>query len=189
MTVSALGATLALVATGTLLTAYQAAAHQAVMTRSQVPSPSASRVTQPAPAGSATVAIAPAVAGQPQASQVAAFLRTYFAAINSRNYLLYSHLFIPEMRESGPHFAAGYQSTVDSNATLADAAAISSQILAVRVTFTSRQNPADSPDHAACDKWNVVLALTPADPGASAGTGYVITRSPAPQRATVQACA
>ena len=188
MTVSALGGTLALVAGGTLLTAYQSA-HQAAMTRSQAPAPSASRVTQPSAAGSNTVTIAPASAGQPQARQVAAFLRTYFAAINSRNYQLYSRLFIPEMRESAPHFAAGYQSTVDSNATLDGVSAISSQILAVTITFTSRQNPADSPNHAACDRWNIVLALTPADPGASAGTGYVITRPPAPQPATVHACA
>ena len=188
MTVSALGATLALVATVTLLTAYQDAAHQTAMTRSQAPSPSASRITQPSPASSATVVIAPAVAGQPQAHQVAAFLKTYFAAINSRNYLLYSRLFIPQMRESAPHFAAGYRSTIDSNATLAGVSTIGGQILAATVAFISRQDPADSPDHAACDKWNVVLALTPADPGASAGTGYVITRSPVPQRATAQAC-
>jgi hypothetical protein len=188
MTVSALGATLALVATGTVLTAYRAAAHQAAMTHSQVPSPSPSHVTQPSPVGSDAVAIAPAAASQPQAQQVAAFLKTYFASINSRNYLVYSHLFIPEMRESAPHFAAGYQSTSDSNATLAGLSSIGGQILAVTVTFTSRQNPADSPDHAACDRWNVVLALTAANPSLGAGAGYVITRSPAPQQASVQAC-
>ena len=189
MTVSALGATLALVATGTVLTAYRAAAHQAAMTRSQGPSSSPSHVTQPSPVGSDAVAIAPTAAGQPQAQQVAAFLKTYFASINSRNYLVYSHLFIPQMRESAQHFAAGYRSTSDSNATLDGVSSIGGQILAVTVTFTSRQNPADSPDHAACDRWNVVLAMTPAAPGDSAGTGYVITRSPAPQAATAQACA
>ena len=129
MTVSALGAMLALVATGTVLTAYRAAAHQAAMTHSQAPSPGPSHVTQPSPVGSDAVAIAPAAASQPQAQQVAAFLKTYFASINSRNYLVYSGLFIPQMRESPPHFAAGYRSTSDSNATNALAAKVTGTML------------------------------------------------------------
>ena len=39
--------------------------------------------------------------------------------------------------------------------------------------FTSHQNPADSPNHAACDIWGIVLSLTPT------GSGYLITHSPA----------
>jgi hypothetical protein len=38
------------------------------------------------------------------------------------------------------------------------------------VTFVSHQNPADSPDHAACNRWHITLFLK------SDGHGYHIRR-------------
>jgi hypothetical protein len=171
-----------------LASAYQAAAHgvasPGATMRSKSPSPRASsRVTPPPAVGSNAVAIAPAVAGEPHAQQVAALLRAYFGSINSRDYGGYTRLFIPQMRESAQHFNAGYASTVDSGAMLDGLTATESQGLAATVTFTSRQNPADSPNHSACDKWTIVLPLTPA------GGGYLITHSSASYHPTVQACA
>ncbi|MDX6394757.1 MAG: hypothetical protein QOJ73_5820 [Streptosporangiaceae bacterium] len=154
-------------------------------------SPRASSPVAPAPtAASDAVAIAPAVAGEPAAHRVAALLKAYFGSINSRDYSTFSLLFIPEIRGSVDHFNAGYRSTTDSGATLVGLASAGAQDLAATVTFTSRQNPADSPDHATCDRWNVVLTLTSTSTSTStgAGTGYLIARSPAGYHPTVHAC-
>ena len=86
------------------------------------------------------------------------------------------------MRESVQNFNAGYRTTTDSGDTLAGLSATGTDGLAATVTFTSQQRPADSPDHAACDKWNVVLFLTPAD------GGYLITHSPAGYHPSVHPC-
>jgi hypothetical protein len=151
----------------------------------------------PAPtAASDTVAIGPALAGDPVGPPVAALLKAYFGAINSHDYGTYSLLFIPAIRQSQDHFTAGYRSTIDSGATLVGLTSAGAQELAATVTFTSRQDPADSPDHAACDQWNVVFTLTStgastgtgASAGAGAGTGYLIARSPAGYQPTVHSC-
>jgi hypothetical protein len=150
-------------------------------------SPSASSPVAPEPtAANDAVAIAPAVAGEPAAHQVAVLLKAYFGSINSRDYSTFSLLFIPAIRQSIEHFNAGYRSTTDSGATLVGLTSAGAQDLAATVTFTSRQNPADSPDHATCDRWNVVLTLT--GTGTGAGTGYLIARSPAGYHPTVHSC-
>ena len=45
-------------------------------------------------------------------------------------------------------------------------------ILTATVTFTSRQSPADSVDHSACNAWTLNLYLVPS------GAGYLITPAP-----------
>ena len=153
--------------------------------RSRSPSASSPVAPEPTVANDA-VAIAPAVAGEPAAHRVAALLKAYFGSINSHDYSTFSLLFIPEIRESVEHFNAGYRSTTDSGATLVGLTSAGAQDLAATVTFTSRQNPADSPDHATCDSWNVVLTLT--GTGTGTGTGYLIARSPAGYHPTVHSC-
>lgn len=148
---------------------------------SSSPSASPSVAVRPS-APSDAVAIAPAVTGNPDAQGVAAFLKTYFGSINSHNYGEYSALFIPELRGSVQHFNAAYLSTTDSGTTLTGLASTGTDSLAATVTFTSRQNPADSPNNAGCDKWDVVLSLD------RVGTGYVITSSPAGYQPSVHAC-
>ena len=128
------------------------------------------------------MAIAPAAAGEPDAPGVAAFLKAYFNSINSHDFGAYSNLFVPQLRQSAQHFNAGYRSTTDSGATLAGLAATGPGSLAVTVTFTSRQNPAGSPNNAGCDIWDVVLPLD------RTGTGYLITVSPAGYQPAVHAC-
>ena len=103
--------------------------------------------------------IAPAAAGQPHVNRVATLLDSYFSAINRHDFQAYSSLFIPAIRVSLHNFGAGYQSTRDSRARLTGLATTGPQGLAVMVTFVSHQNPADSPDRAACDRWHVTLFL------------------------------
>jgi hypothetical protein len=186
MMILAVVAAVALLITGSLVilrALHHNSQPNAATTRLQSPTPggSSGRASQPA-VGSDSVAIAPAAAGQPHAHQVAALLKTYFGSINSRDYVGYSRLFIPQMRESVQNFNAGYRTTTDSGETLAGLSSTGTDGLAATVTFTSQQRPADSPDHAACDKWNVVLSLTPA------GGGYLITHSPAGYHPSVHPC-
>src|SRR6266851_883469 len=186
LTIPALVAAVALLIIGSLVilrALHHNSQPNAATTRLQSPSPGGSSRGASRPAvGSDAVAIAPAAAGQPHAQQVAALLRAYFRSINSRDYVGYSHLFIPQMRESVQNFNAGYRTTTDSGATLAGLSATGTGGLAATVAFTSQQSPADSPDHAACDKWDVVLFLKPTD------GGYLITHSPAGYHPSVHPC-
>ena len=116
------------------------------------------------------VRIAPAVAIQPQVRQVVTVLDSYFSAINRHDFQAYRSLFIPAIRVSLHNFGAGYQSTRDSRARLAGLAATGPQGLAAMVTFVSHQIPADSPDHAACDRWHITVFLK------HNGAGYHIRR-------------
>ena len=130
--------------------------------------------TGPAATGPAadhgTVRIAPAAAGQPHVNQVVTVLDSYFSAINRHDFQAYSSLFIPAIRVSPHNFGAGFHSTRDSRATLTGLATTGPQGLAAMVTFVSHQNPAHSPDHAACDRWHVTLFLK------HGGGGYHIRR-------------
>jgi hypothetical protein len=86
-------------------------------------------------------------------------LDSYFSDINQHDFPAYSRLFIPAIRATMHNFDAGYQSTRDSRARLTGLAATGPEGLAAMVTFVSHQNPADSPDHAACNRWHITLFL------------------------------
>ena len=80
-------------------------------------------------------------------------------------------------------FDKGYRSTADSNETLVGISTASSGDLAAQVTFTSHQDPADSPDHSeSCTDWNITLFL------AQGGSGYTIDPAPSGYRASYQPC-
>jgi hypothetical protein len=80
-------------------------------------------------------------------------------------------------------FEKGYRSTADSNETLVDISTASTGDLAAKVTFTSHQDPADSPDQSeSCTDWNITLFL------AQGGSGYVIDPAPSGYRASYQPC-
>ena len=132
-------------------------------------SPAAGSRTTGPPAHSA-VRIAPAVAIEPHAQQVVTVLDSYFSAINRHDFPAYRSLFIPAIRVSLHVFGAGYQSTRDSRARLTGLAATGPLGLAAAVTFVSHQIPADSPDHAACDRWHITVFLR------HNGAGYRIRR-------------
>ena len=121
----------------------------------------------------------------PNASSVAAFLGQYFAAINARDYQSYLSLLSPQLQQgmTQAQFDEGYRSTVDSNETLVGISTASDGDLAAEVTFTSHQNPADSPDQSkSCTNWDISLFL------AQGSSGWVIDPPPSGYQASYQPC-
>jgi hypothetical protein len=119
----------------------------------------------PAPRGSGPtglVAIGAGAAGQAGARPAAAFLASYFTAINRHDYHAYAGLFDPDgqLIPTAAQFRSGYRSTVDSDVTLAGLSADGPE-LAATVTFRSHQNPADSATRTACTSWRITLYLEP----------------------------
>ena len=147
------------------------------------PARAAPSVSPGAPAAGAAVTVAPAVAGQPHTDRVVTLLNSYFSAINRHDFPAYRSLFIPAIRAGMHSFGASYQSTHDSRARLAGLAATGPQGLAAMVTFVSHQDPAASPDHAACNRWHITLFIK------RDGRGYHIRRhQPGFPADTVRAC-
>ncbi len=146
------------------------------------PSPSS---TSPSSSGGSAVTVAAGASQSPDASAVAAFLGQYFAAINARDYQSYLSLLSPQVQQgmTQAQFENGYRSTADSNETLVGISTASDGDLAAEVTFTSHQNPADSPDHSeSCTNWDITLFL------AQGGSGYLIDPAPSGYQASHQAC-
>ena len=131
--------------------------------------------------GQGTVAVAPAASQQTSAPQVAAFLATYFQAINTRDYSRYSSLFAPRLRPTPQQFQNGYGSTRDSGAVLTEISPTAVG-LAAAVSFTSHQQPAESATGTSCTSWDITLYLRP-----NGGT-YRIVHAPANYHARYQAC-
>jgi hypothetical protein len=129
-------------------------------------------------------AVASTVAGNPALPQVIALLDRYFSAINRHDYAAYAGLLDPQLllRTSASAFYSGDGSTTDSGATLTGLSGLNAGGVAAAVTFTSRQQPADSPDHSACDDWSITLYLVPQ------GTGYLIGLPPAGYQASYTSC-
>jgi hypothetical protein len=137
------------------------------------------------PSGGSAVTIGPGASQDQDASSVAAFLGQYFAAINAHDYQSYISLLSPQVQQgmTQAQFDKGYRSTVDSNETLVGISTASDGDLAAEVTFTSHQNPADSPDQSeSCTNWDVTLFL------AQGGSGYVIDPAPSDYQASYQSC-
>jgi hypothetical protein len=127
------------------------------------------------------VVIGPAVSQMAGAPQVAAFLDAYFQAINTRDYSSYSVLFTPALRSTPAQFQAGYGSTSDSDATLTGITPTAAGVAAA-VTFTSHQQPADSPTGTSCTAWDITLYLE------AHGSSYWIVHAPADYHAQYQPC-
>ena len=116
------------------------------------------------------MAVASAVGRNAARPQVIALLDRYFSAINQHDYAAYAQLLDPQALQRSPAsaFYAGDGSTADTGETLTGLADVSSGGVAAAVTFTSHQQPADSPDHSDCDNWSITLYLVPQ------GSGYLI---------------
>jgi hypothetical protein len=127
------------------------------------------------------VSITPGLAGRPDARRVGALLVRYFAAVNHRQYQAYASLFAQRRRLTPRHFAWGYQTSHDSNAVLVGIAALKGGLKAT-VTFTSYQDPAQSPDHSSCIDWRITLLLH------RTGATYLIGMPPPGYRPGLQAC-
>jgi hypothetical protein len=127
------------------------------------------------------VSITPGLAGRSDARRVGALLVRYFAAVNHRQYQAYASLFAQRRRLTPRHFAWGYQTSHDSNAVLVGISALKGGLKAT-VTFTSYQDPAQSPDHSSCIDWKITLFLH------QTGATYLIGMPPPGYRAGLQAC-
>jgi hypothetical protein len=145
-----------------------------------------------APAGSASAAAAPAgavpigagAARQPGAGQVAAFLGSYFAAINDRDYLTYISLFDGPARpdHDEQQFLDGYSTTTDVDPVLVALTPTAAGGWAATVTFASHQSPAASATHSSCTSWEITLYLEPS------GNSYLIGLPPPDYHASRTAC-
>lgn len=129
------------------------------------------------------MALGPGASGQPGAHHVAAFLTTYFAAINSHHYYAYISLFDPAGRpiQSKQEFLSGFRSTRDSGATLVGISPTAAGP-AAEITFDSHQNPADSATQSACTSWRITLYLE------THGRTYLIGKAPATYRSQATSC-
>jgi hypothetical protein len=130
------------------------------------------------------VAVAAAVGRNAALPQVTALLDRYFSAINQHDYAAYAQLLDPQALQRSPAsaFSAGDGSTADSGETLTGLAGMSSGGMAAAVTFTSHQQPADSPDHSDCDAWSITLYLVPE------GAGYLIGLPPSGYQGSFTSC-
>ena len=127
------------------------------------------------------MSITPALAGRADAQRVGGLLVRYFAAVNHRRYRAYASLFAQRRQLTPREFAWGYATSHDSNAVLVGLAALKGGLKAA-VTFTSHQDPAQSPDHSSCIDWRIILFLH-----RSGGT-YLIGMPPPGYRASLHAC-
>jgi len=159
----------------------------------QATSPASPAVATTAPSGSgtptagtgtSTVTVSPSVKSDPTAAGVVALLDRYFAAINAHDYTAYSSLLDARMRQQNPEstFSSGYATTQDSAEQLTAISPAGTGELAAAVTFTSHQNPADSPDSSSCTVWRITLYLLPQ------GASYQITTAPPGYRASYLSC-
>ena len=125
-----------------------------------------------------------AVTANPAAPQVQTLLVRYFTAINEHGYSQYSSVLDQQMQQDNPSssFAAGYATTRDSAETVTGISDTGGGDLAVRVTFTSRQDPADSPDNSSCTDWAITLYVVPQD------GNYLIGSPPSSYSPSYHAC-
>jgi hypothetical protein len=157
------------------------ASHVGRAARSASPRPSTSTPTPIPSSRQGIVSVSPAVAHRPDAQQVTGFLDSYFAAVNHREYLEYSSLFERWHHLTRAEFDRGYSTTHDSSALLVGLSS-SKDTLTATVTFTSRQDPSASPNHATCTNWRIVLYLR------RVGDVYLIGPPPAGYHATYHGC-
>jgi len=153
--------------------------------QTETPSPPLATPSPSASAASSTVALSAAAAADPQSQAVVSFLERYFSAINAHDYHGYRSLLGPQSRAglTRGQFNRGFRSTMDSGEKLRRISTDASGDTVATVTFTSRQNPADSVDgRESCTHWRISLFLQPT------ADGYVIGQAPPGYHASHSAC-
>jgi len=153
-------------------------------TTSPSPTASPSASPTPSPTRTGTVQVAAGVASDPAEPQVEAYLNRYFSAINAHNYSAYNSLLDAKEQQGNSRatFDSGYATTKDSNEVLTAIDDTGGGNLTAQVSFTSRQNPANSVDGSACNNWQISLYLVPQ------GNSYVMTAAPAGYHAAYADC-
>ncbi len=137
-----------------------------------------------APVVNGLVTIEPSAAGESTAPAVVGFLAKYFTAINHHDFAAYRRLFSTSLRGglSSAAFGRGYGTSRDSLVTLHSVSSAGTAELDAAVTFSSRQQPADSPTHSACTAWVISLYLI------KEGRNYVLVSPPAGYQASFSDC-
>jgi hypothetical protein len=155
----------------------------ATQASSPATSASASTSAKPSPTLS-LVAISPGVSAGAAQPQVETLLSHYFEGINTHNYAEYAGTLNPaeQAKQTQSEFTSGYSSTTDSGMTLTGLSNAGNGGLTATVTFTSRQTPAQSVDHSACNAWTLNLYLVPQ------GAGYLIGPAPSGYQPTYSDC-
>lgn len=173
--IAVLVAALAVVAAAGGVLGFETHARRPVPRASAARNTPSGRVSPPGVTRGSMVTVAPGVAGNPAAGPITRLLTAYFTAINSHDFSGYQALLDSRMRRSVTlsKFAAGYRSTTDSAEKLVGISATADGRTAAAVTFSSHQDPAESPDHAACTSWAITLFLE------RSGRGFLIGQ-PAP---------
>lgn len=129
------------------------------------------------------VTIAPAVAGDPAAPKIAAFLDRYFSAINAHDYQAYTSVLGPRMQAPDEsQFSSGYGSTKDSAEKLNGISSAANGDTVAKVTFTSHQDATESSTNSTCTQWSISLYLAP-DSGS-----YLLDKPPAGYQSSYSAC-
>lgn len=103
----------------------------------------------PVPPTAVPIALAPALNDNPHADEVVALFRSYFDAINNRDYELWVST-LSESRgrnETEAKFHNDYSTTVDDQVHIVDISEDGDGLL-VRVSFRSRQDPSKAPSEA-----------------------------------------
>ncbi|MFJ7219828.1 hypothetical protein [Amycolatopsis sp. NPDC098790] len=115
------------------------------------------------PTGLGAVGMTDDARNHPQASAVRELLKTYFEAINTKQYSLWLQVVSSKRaaQQSASEWKAGVKSTKDSDALVYRIERGASGSLRVLVGFTSNQNKADAPDTfpETCIKWRLVLPV------------------------------
>jgi hypothetical protein len=155
-----------------------------VVNASASPTASPSVTVTPTPTRPAGVQVASGVAGDPAEPQVLAYLNRYFSAINRHDYNAYQSLLDAQEQQGNSQstFDSGYATTKDSGEVLTGIEDTGGGTLTANVSFTSRQNTADSVDGSACNTWRISLYLVPQ------GSSYVMTAAPAGYHAAYADC-
>jgi hypothetical protein len=152
------------------------------------PAPSGSPAPSPSPSsadsGPGLVTVASSAAQDPQAQSVAAFLDSYFTAINSHRYDAYQALFVPQVQQglTQAGFDSGYDGTVDSAVQLVNISAAADGDTQAMVEFTSSQTPDAANNEESCTNWSISLFL------AQQGGGYLIDVAPPEYHAASEPC-
>jgi hypothetical protein len=149
------------------------------------PPPASASGSPPAPPGGTSIlTVAPGVGQDSRAPLVESFLNSYFAAINTHDYQQYRALLDRRLQRnlSAQSFTDGYSSTSDSAATLTSISGLGGGEVGAAVTFTSHQDPSQSPTQTSCTHWSIILYLTIHD------GRYLLGHAPAGYRAGYQGC-
>jgi hypothetical protein len=146
-----------------VLAVHYGAPSQAAADRSPTTDPrpaSATSASRP-PVVDNLVTVEPGAATAPHEAAVVALLNRYFSAINKHAYRAYEKLFSLALRSglSARTFDLGYGSSSDSAELVRTITVTGAGQVEAIVTFTSHQQPADSPTQSSCTAWRMSLYL------------------------------